>query len=973
MRRGLTLEILMGAALMIALIHPVTRGLETPPAEVTTDAPPQAGDTKKPVDRPVTLVQAEDLLARGDYDAARLALERLAGEPKSAARATISLAKVHLRTGDYAAARTLLENRPAPTTAEQHLLLATLSRIEGAYDKAVTHAESAIKLDENGAEARLERAELLELLGRRDQAIEAYRWFDEQLVQRADLPRDAPWLTATAKGFLRFSVLTQTNVHSRTRHALQELLQMAYGVVDRTYWPARIVAGDLLRERYNNSEHDGSVSDYLAALRLNENLPEAHVGLGEVALDRWGFEEIEDRTEKALSINPNFAPAIHLLAKKFLVERRYEQSIETCERALAINPNDVSALAISAGASACLFDDARVASVFERIKRINPRPGPAYRILGDALGGIRQYEASEKAYLTAIEHEPTDANARTELGMMYMQWGLEDKARDALDAAWAMDAYNERTKNTLELLEQLEKFTRVTTEHFEVAYDEARDPGLGAYVASYLEDIYDEVTGDYATELDHKTVIELFPTHRAFGVRITGKPWIHTVGACTGRVIAMETPRESIDLMGPYNLMHVLKHEFTHTVTLAATKNRIPHWFTEGLAVYQEDTPRSFDWAQLLVSGAQRDELFTLASIDWGFMRPKRPTDRSMAYAQSEWMVEFIVGQWGYDVIGRMLTRYREGEKQPEVIQAELGLTPEAFDKAFHAWARGQILSWGFELTRPDDVAAVKALLEKDEKDPVLLGRLSRALFDAEKFQEAFDVAKQALEVDADQAIALEVIVRVTGSLAHQESESQMQRTYEKEALPALERLLTIDPENRAALRYGAEIALRDNDHERAEAHLTKLQSVCPMDPTSWQGLSGIYLQRGDDERAMPQLLELARLESDAHEVRAELARIHRRLGRLRDAQYWYRQALAIQPFGTSYHEAYGDVCMQIGDAKTALAEFTWLTRFEPDVANYFAKAAFAAKRLGDEAQTRSFAQKAVALDPKSPAQTLLD
>ena len=88
-----------------------------------------------------------------------------------------------------------------------------------------------------------------------------------------------------------------------------------------------------------------------------------------------------------------------------------------------------------------------------------------YRIVGDALGGIRQYPASERAYLKAIELDPTDANARTELGMMYMQWGLEAKARNTLDAAWTLDPFNERTQFTLELFETLTK-----SSHYVIAY-----------------------------------------------------------------------------------------------------------------------------------------------------------------------------------------------------------------------------------------------------------------------------------------------------------------------------------------------------------------------------------------------------------------------------------------------------------------------------------------------------------------------
>ncbi len=403
-------------------------------------------------------------------------------------------------------------------------------------------------------------------------------------------------------------MLTRTNVPRRTKHVLNEMLQVAYGRLDRTYWPARIAAADLLREKYNNDEEDGSVSDYKAALRINKNLPQAHVGLGEVALEGWDLEEVERRVELALAINPKFAPAIHLLAKKYIAERRYRQGIDTCERALATNPNDVTALSLSTAASACQYDQAAVEQKASRVAAINPTCVLLHRILGAFSSGTRQYSMAEQEYLKAIEFDPTDANPRTELGMMYMQWGLEEKARDALEAAWALDPFNERTKFTLELLELLEKFDRVETAHFIVKYNAKRDPGIGEFIAAYMEDIYEPVTGDYDAPLTSKTIVEFFPTHREFGVRITGKPWIHTIGACTGRVIALASPGDSAHLP-TYDVARVLKHEFTHTVTLEATLNRIPHWFTEGLAVYQEDAPRNFMWCELLANAARRDRL----------------------------------------------------------------------------------------------------------------------------------------------------------------------------------------------------------------------------------------------------------------------------------------------------------------------------------------------------------------------------
>lgn len=919
----------------------------------------------------LTLADARDLLMEGSYDRAIEAYKTLARDVRHAGEARIGLARCRMQIGQYDEAIRTLTEPAASDSADRDFLLAKLHRVTGRYEKVLSHAHDAVQRNKDHAGARLLLAETLELLGRRDEAIDAYRWFDKQLVGRTDLPRDAAWMTDTALGFLRYSVLTRTNVARRTKHVLNEMLQMAYERLDRTYWPARIAAADLLRTRYNNDEDDGSVSDYKAALRINENLPQAHLGLGEVALEHWNFEQAEQRAELALKVNPRYAPAIHLLANKFLLERRYGRTVDTCERALAINSNDLTALSISAAARTCQHDERSARLMASRVAAINPKCALFHRVLGDALAGIRQYAASEQEYLKAIELDPTDANARTELGMMYMQWGVEAKARDVLEAAWALDPFNERTKFTLDLLESLEKFDRFETAHFIVKYDAARDPTMGEFIAAYLEDIYETVTGDYDTRLSSKTIIELFPTHRAFGVRITGKPWIHTIGASTGRVIALASPRDTSHL-GPYNLARVLKHEFTHTVTLEATQNRIPHWFTEGLAVYQEDAPRSFTWCAMLAESVRRDQLFTLESIDWGFIRPRRPNDRQLAYAQSEWMCEYIVERFGYDAINAMIRRFRKGQTLSDVFSEHLGIEPNDFDRDFRAWAARHVARWGFDLTPPESVDELRALAEAKKENANVAGRLARAEFDDGDFERALAAARRAIELDENEPNGLEVLSSVLAMYTRKEESEAVRRAYDDEAMPALERLLKVDPDGWTAPKYLAEIALRRDNFDRAVELLKQLQRLSPIDPASWRGLAGIYLQRGNYDPALPQLLELARIEENDAAVRAQIASIYRRRGRLREALYWYRSALYIDPFSVEVHESLGDTNMQSGETEAALREYRILTILEPENARHFENAAFAAHKMGYSTKAQSFAREAVRLDPTSAARSLV-
>lgn len=939
--------------------------------DAAADTPPAKHAPESTPDKP-SLLDAQEWFIRGDYERAAEAFEALAAASPAKPDAIIGRARVFLQTGAYEKTIDWLREHPLEDSSDWHVVLAEAHHALGRYEETLQSSANAFKLNADHAGARLLQAQTLEWLGRREEAIQAYQWFERQLVEHGELKADAAWLTHCAVGFVRYTVLTRGNLPRRLEHALQNMLQEAYGRLDRTYWPARIAAGELLRERYNNDPHDGSVSDYEAALRINPNLPQAQVGLGLVALERWGFEEIEDRVAKALAVNPNFSPAFHLRARKLITERRYDEAIATSRDALEINPNDIFALSLAAAAAACQLDDVTQRSYEARVLEINPKSAILHRTLGDALGGIRQYEASESAYLKAIEFDPTDANARTDLGMMYMQWGLEAKAREALEAAWALDPFNERTKFTLELLEMIDGFERHETDNFLIRYDGSADPGIGPYIGQYLEDLYEEVTADYETPLKHKTEIEIFPTQRAFAVRITGQPWIHTVGACTGRVIAMASPRESPQLMGSYNLASVLRHEFTHTVTLAATRNRIPHWFTEGLAVYQEDSTRRFEWCELLADAIRHDRLFTIESIDWGFIRPKRPTDRQMAYAQSEWMVEYIVARFGYGTIHDLLNGYDQGQTQTELFQEILNISLDEFDRAFAQWAREQARQWRLDLSAPEDVSDLQAKVEADPDNPELHARLAKALLDEGSFDTALQTAERVLEQQPDNLRALEVAVTILHLYSRQERDRRARDAYDDRAMPWIERLMALDPDGWIGPKYLGDIMLRRNQLDRAADALERLQRNLPIDPASWRGLAGIYLKRDDEERALPQLIEFARLVDDDADVRHKIAQIYKRQGRIRDAIYWLSRALFIEPFNVELHRALGNTCLQANDPECALREYHMLTLIEPEQPAHFESAALAAQKLGRQEQAVEFAHRALKLNPESTVRSLI-
>jgi hypothetical protein len=151
-------------------------------------------------------------------------------------------------------------------------------------------------------------------------------------------------------------------------------------------------------------------------------------------------------------------------------------------------------------------------------------------------------------------------------------------------------------------------------------------------------------------------------------------------------VIALVAPRRGTATMGTFNWSQVLRHEYTHTVTLAATDNRIPHWMTEGLAVYQEHSPLRWEWVPMLYNAVKKHELFTMDNLTWGFVRPQKPNDRQMAYAQSFWICSYIEEKYGHDAILAMLDQFKHGASEAEAFQRVLKVSITQFTSDFFAW-----------------------------------------------------------------------------------------------------------------------------------------------------------------------------------------------------------------------------------------------------------------------------------------------
>lgn len=192
----------------------------------------------------------------------------------------------------------------------------------------------------------------------------------------------------------------------------------------------------------------------------------------------------------------------------------------------------------------------------------------------------------------------------------------------------------------------------------------------------------------YGVELARPTVVEIFPEQKDFAVRTFGMPGNPGyLGVCFGSVITANSPASQAP--NPANWEDVLWHEFCHVVTLTDTKNRMPRWFSEGISVYEERQGNPA-WGERM-NLAYRDlilkgELTPLGQLSSAFLSPKNSEHLLFAYYESSLVIEFIVKNFSFEALKKILTDLGDGQEMNQSLAARTAPLP-ALEKQFDNFA----------------------------------------------------------------------------------------------------------------------------------------------------------------------------------------------------------------------------------------------------------------------------------------------
>lgn len=903
-------------------------------------------ETPKPKDK---LTVAREHLQRGRYDEAIEAYEEQLKLQPDRSTIVLALSRADFEQGLHDAALKRLETFLGKHTDDADVLVrkAELLVAVGKYEDAELVTQAALKLAPDHLAGRLVAAHLLVERGQLKEADEAYRWVVRYYNRKQ--PEDAESLLLVGEGsavYARWHSVADTFtfiVNTLCEDALKS---------DPLAWQANLLSGSLLLEKFNRAQ---GIPDLKAALAINPVAVEVLVALGAAALDKHNLDEAETYTKQALTAVPNSVAALQLKCDLQLTNGAHSAALESIQKAAAINPRDQGTLARLAtcyylidlktvAANDVAEADARLSKLIEQLDKIdaaaktiekptrleqlvidlakrNPKPGVFLTTFGERLSGRRKFAMSERLFLRSIELMPQLGDAKTALGMLYMQTGRTEKAKEVLDAAFKADPYHVRVSNMRKVLGVLGGYKVVTTDHFVIRVDTKADALLAEYMAEYLEEVYAELVKIYGYEPPTRTTFEIYhdskglTAHEWFSARMVGLPWIQTIGASTGMMVAMASPTA---VKQPYNWARVVKHEFVHIVTLQQTGFNIPHWFTEALAVTSEGLERPAIWNRLLLERVPAGKIAKLDELNHIFVRPETPENWQFAYCQSRLYAQYMIETYGEGVIAKLLDCYRRNLATPAAIQEVFGIPADEFHAGYVKFLEKLVAEMAVALpSKPQSLAELEKAHQADDKNPEKMAAYADGLFKAKRHEDARELAEQAATLNSKEPLAAVVLAEL--ELLGKDSES---------AASLLEAVFDdVSPHPRVLGLLGKVCLTRgryDDAVQIFELGRSKFGAdrVLMSETDEWsKGLAAAYIKLDEKMKLVTLLESMAKLDGDDATVRKKLAQIAVANEDWPAAKRWALEAIYIDVKDVGMHEALALAFEKLGDEKRAARE----------------------------------------------------
>ena len=383
-----------------------------------------------------------------------------------------------------------------------------------------------------------------------------------------------------------------------------------------------------------------------------------------IALNNYALllEDVErDRAiellEEAIAIDPksqllkkNLASVYNAWGLKLEKEKKEEEEIEKFRKAVELSPGEKvyrKNLGMALGNKSHSYFkegdyEAAVGAAEEASQYIRDNKA-IWIILGDSYNKLDNLEEAINCWQKALSLSPqgdTDLNKRIE-----------------------------RAKR--EKLAQKD-FKIFRSSYFTIKFSPGFDRGKATEIYTYVKDAIWTVGRDLGLYPKGKFLVFIYESDQ---FKMISGGYKHISGLYDGKIhlnIANET--------APGDIAGVVRHEYTHAVIFWINQGRCPLWINEGLACYEESRDKEIDLRDLKEM-AREGKLIPLAELSKACAQLADYKETSLAYKQAYSLVKFIIDEYGFWKVRKMLASFGEGKGEKAVLKEILRIDPEELEE----------------------------------------------------------------------------------------------------------------------------------------------------------------------------------------------------------------------------------------------------------------------------------------------------
>jgi adenylate cyclase len=197
---------------------------------------------------------------------------------------------------------------------------------------------------------------------------------------------------------------------------------------------------DLYRWGRNSRDLQEAQRTSAHALKLDPNLAEAHVAIGQALAIQRRFQDAAAEFEKAIELDPTSFDAHYFYARSSFEAGNLEKAVQLFEKAHRSRPEDYQATALGAltlhelhRADEAREADKRAVSLVNKYLELNPNEARAYSLGANSLARLGEREHSRQWSEQSVALAPNDPVILYNAACNLAQLGEHEKALDGLE------------------------------------------------------------------------------------------------------------------------------------------------------------------------------------------------------------------------------------------------------------------------------------------------------------------------------------------------------------------------------------------------------------------------------------------------------------------------------------------------------------------------------------------------------------